>query len=283
MLKVLNSGFYTTIQDTGRFGYRAYGVPLSGVMDSYSSQFANAILGNANDTALLELTMTGPTLHFLEPTIIAISGANMQPKLNDRPIKMNISISIETDDILSFGRLNGGFRAYMAIKNGVLSETVLGSRSMYQPITSAARIMNNDTLEYESLVATKGRLNANVKYRKDIIENQILDVYKGPEFNTLPIERQNQLLETRFNVSKHNSRMAYQLEPTFENNLKSILTAPVLPGTVQLTPSGQLIVLMRDCQTTGGYPRILQLTEKAIHILSQKTTGNSIKIRLKDW
>jgi biotin-dependent carboxylase-like uncharacterized protein len=283
MLKVLNSGFYTTIQDTGRFGYRAYGVPVSGAMDSYSSQFANAILGNSNDTALFELTMTGPTLHFLEPTIIAISGANMQPKLNDRPIKMNISISIETDDILSFGRLNGGFRAYIAIKNGVFSETVLGSRSMYQPITSAARIMNNDTLEYESLVATKRTLNANVKYSKDIIENQILDVYKGSEFKTLPIERQNQLLETRFNVSKRNSRMAYQLEPTFENNLKSILTAPVLPGTVQLTPSGQLIVLMRDCQTTGGYPRILQLTEKAIHILSQKTTGNSIKIRLKDW
>ena len=76
--------------------------------------------------------------------------------------------------------------------------------------------------------------------------------------------------------------MAYQLEPLFQNSLEPILTSPVLPGTIQLTPSGQLIVLMRDCQTTGGYPRVLQLTEKSINILSQKTTGNDLKIRLKD-
>ncbi len=282
MLKVLKSGFYTTIQDTGRFGYRAYGVPVSGAMDAYSSQFANAILGNANDVALLELTMTGPVLHFLEPTLIAISGANLQPKLNDRPIKMNVSISIQANDIVSFGRSLSGFRAYLAIKDGFLSESVLGSRSMYKPITSASRIMNNDALEYNSIDDNQRELNANVKYNEDIIEDHILDVYKGSEFNTLPIEKQNQLLEASLSVSKHNSRMAYQLEPTFNNNLEPILTAPVLPGTVQLTPSGQLIVLMRDCQTTGGYPRVLQLTEKAINILSQKTTENCLKLRLKD-
>ncbi len=282
MLKVIKSGFYTTIQDTGRFGHSAYGVPVSGAMDSYSSQFANAILGNANDAALLEITMTGPTLHFLEPTIIAISGANFQPKLNDSPIKMNISISIKTNDIVSFGRVVCGFRAYIAIKNGFLSKTVLGSRSMYKPITSTSRVMNNDTLNYNSIANNQRTLNATVKYNKDIFENRILDVYKGPEFKSLPIEKKNKLLETSFSVSKRNSRMAYQLEPAFENNLEPILTAPVLPGTIQLTPSGQLIVLMRDCQTTGGYPRVLQLTEKAINILSQKTTGNTLKFRLKE-
>ena len=282
MLKVIKSGFYTTIQDTGRFGHSAYGVPVSGAMDSYSSQFANAILGNANDAALLEITMTGPTLHFLEPTIIAISGANFQPKLNDSPIKMNISISIKTNDIVSFGRVVCGFRAYIAIKNGFLSKTVLGSRSMYKPITSTSRVMNNDTLNYNSIANNQRTLNANVKYNKGIFENRILDVYKGPEFKSLPIEKKNKLLETSFSVSKRNSRMAYQLEPAFENNLEPILTAPVLPGTIQLTPSGQLIVLMRDCQTTGGYPRVLHLTEKAISILSQKTTGNTLKFRLKE-
>ena len=88
MLKVLKSGFYTSIQDRGRFGQRTYGVPVSGVMDSYSSQFANAILGNSNDAAVLEITMIGPTLHFLEPTVIAVSGAVMHPKLNGKLIKM---------------------------------------------------------------------------------------------------------------------------------------------------------------------------------------------------
>ena len=77
--------------------------------------------------------------------------------------------------------------------------------------------------------------------------------------------------------------MAYQLFPLIKNNLKPILTGPVLPGTIQLTPSGQLIVLMRDCQTTGGYPRVLQLTESAINLLSQKKERDKIKFKLTDF
>ena len=74
--------------------------------------------------------------------------------------------------------------------------------------------------------------------------------------------------------------MAYQLKELFKNDLKSIITSPVLPGTVQLTPSGNLIILMRDCQTTGGYPRILQLNEAALNVLSQKYSGQKIQFQL---
>lgn len=282
MLKVLKSGFYTTIQDSGRFGYRAFGVPVSGAMDSYSFQFANAILGNADDASVLEITMMGPTLHFLKPTLIAISGANLGPKLNDNPIGMNVGVTVQVNDILSFGRLQYGFRAYLAIKNSFLTESMLGSRSMYRPVTKESRIVNNDILDYNGIAENQNRTNAHVKYDINIIESHTLDVYKGPEFGALPIDKQNQLLETSFTVSKYNNRMAYQLDTLFDNNLKPILTAPVLPGTVQLTPSGQLIVLMRDCQTTGGYPRVLQLTEKAINILCQKTTGKTLNFSLKE-
>ena len=282
MLKVLRSGFYTTVQDTGRFGCRAFGVPVSGAMDSYSSQFANSVLGNMTDAAVLEMTMTGPTLHFSEPTLIALSGANLTPLLNDKPIRMNVSISIQANDILSFGRPRYGFRAYLAIKNGFLTETMLGSRSMYKPITKQSRVLKDDFLEYNRIESTQKTLNAHVKYNRDLIEDGVLDVYKGPEFNTLPGHRQSQLLNLSLIVSKQNNRMAYRLEPLFNNTLEPILTAPLLPGTVQLTPSGQLIALMRDCQTTGGYPRVLQLTERAITILSQKTTGSCLKFRLKE-
>ena len=74
--------------------------------------------------------------------------------------------------------------------------------------------------------------------------------------------------------------MAYQLQESLENSLEPILTSGVLPGTVQLTPSGKLIILMRDCQTTGGYPRVLQLKESAINILAQKYTGQQIRFKL---
>jgi len=283
MLKVLKPGFYTSIQDTGRFGQRAYGVPVSGAMDSYSSQFANAVIGNFKDAAVMEITMTGPTLQVLKPTVIAISGADMQPRINDVEIKMNIGISTQPDDILSFGRLKSGFRSYLAVKDGFLSPLALGGRSMYKPVTAENRLNKEDFVAYNSFESNLEKLNANVKYSNDIIEDNIIEVYKGPEFDSLAPESQKQLIETDFSVSKLNSRMAYQLQPLLKTNLDTILTSPVLPGTIQLTPSGQLIILMRDCQTTGGYPRVLQLTEKSINILSQKTTGNNLKIRLKDF
>ena len=281
MLKVIKSGFYTTIQDTGRLGYRGYGVPVSGAMDSYSSQFANTILGNTREDAVLEITMTGPTFQFLQPTVIVISGADMSPTLNDEPVRMNSLLAIKNDDILSFGKLKSGFRAYLAIKGGFLNDKVLGSRSMYNGITPQFRISDKDILAYDGFRGSIKKQNAHLKYNHSIIECNILEVYKGTEFNRLAVSIKKELLNGDFKVSKLNNRMAYQLEPLFENILEQILTAPVLPGTVQLTPSGQLIVLMRDCQTTGGYPRILQLTEKSINILSQKTTGKRLKISLK--
>ena len=101
-------------------------------------------------------------------------------------------------------------------------------------------------------------------------------------FDRLSEKQKLQLENGEFKVSKYNNRMAYQLEPMVENDLEPILSAPVLPGTVQLTPNGNLIVLTRDCQTTGGYPRVLQLMESAINMLAQKTTGNTLKFRLKE-
>ena len=281
MIKVLKAGFYSTIQDLGRFGQRSFGVPVSGAMDSYSSAFANALLGNDKQDAVIEMTMTGAELQFTNPTKIAITGANMHPELNGKSIEMFKSIKIEPNDILTFGRLLEGFRTYIAVKGGFLTETVLGSRSMIKGVTKAIKIEKGDVIEIADYVHLENSKNAKLNFKPKILSNTVLEVMIGPEFYKLSQAQQDALFEQEFHVSKYNNRMAYQLKPLFQNNLEPILTAPVLPGTVQLTPSGQLIVLMRDCQTTGGYPRILQLTENAINMLSQKNTSNSLKIRLK--
>ncbi|MCT4629760.1 biotin-dependent carboxyltransferase family protein [Winogradskyella sp.] len=282
MLKVLKSGFYSTVQDTGRFGFRAFGVPVSGAMDLYSSQFANALLGNSKDAAVIEMTMLGATFQFLEPTLIAVSGANMCPKLNGRPIQQNRIITIKANDILSFGRVKKGFRCYLAVKGGITSKKILNSRSMYLPITLNPTISENDLLEYLRLEDGFSEPNALVKYENSFLFNYTVEAYKGREFNNLTNSQQQILCNSQLNISKFNNRMAYQLESLITNSLKPILTSPVLPGTVQLTPKGNLIVLMRDCQTTGGYPRVLQLTEKAINILAQKKEGDKVRIRLKE-
>lgn len=282
MLKVLQSGFYTSIQDQGRFGFAEYGVPISGVMDQYAAQFANTLLGNDDSASVLEMTMLGGTFQFTEPTVITVAGADVDLKLNNSPVKQHAVLSIKTNNVLSIGKMTKGFRSYLAVKGGFKSEQVLGSSSQYYPITKTQRIAKNDTIPYETFKMDYHKQHATVKFKALYLEQPTLEAFRGPEFDQLSAVQQEQLTNTIFTVSKNNNRMAYQLEPLLKNALQPIITAPVLPGTVQLTPKGNLIVLMRDCQTTGGYPRVLQITAASINALAQKSMGKPLKIRLKD-
>ena len=128
MLKVLKAGFYTTIQDSGRFGLRDKGVPVSGVMDDMSVFKINSLLENKASAAVLEITMTGPTLIFEEDTYMAIGGAEMSATLNNLPIKNYKVYQIAVGDILSFGKLEKGFRSYLGVKEGFSVKEVLGNR-----------------------------------------------------------------------------------------------------------------------------------------------------------
>jgi len=282
VVKVIKSGFYTTVQDLGRLGFQQYGVPVSGVMDSYSARLANALLNNDIDAAVLEITMTGPVIVFTSDTLICISGADISPQCNKDSIKLNHVIKITKGDEISFGKLQFGFRCYLAVYDGFQTELVMKSKSMYKNITSPFIISDGDELSISDYNAETEISHSSIKVNSDHFESKELKTFKGPEFEKLSKKQQKLLFSNDFTIAKENSRMAYQLNERIENNLKPIITSLVLPGTVQLTPSGQLIVLMRDCQTTGGYPRVLQLCEKSISILSQKFTGNAIHFEQKE-
>jgi biotin-dependent carboxylase-like uncharacterized protein len=280
MIKVLHPGFYSSIQDLGRFGYQEYGVPYSGVMDSTAAKLVNALLGNDIHEAVIEMTMTGVKLEFETETCIAISGANMSAKLNQLPVEMNKMITIKPNDILSFGKLINGFRCYLGVLGGFKTETVMRSKSMFQNITSDVVLQKNNRLEINESTVAANKQYASIKFDSSYIESKVIDVFKGPEFECLSVVQQKFLFNNLYTISKDNNRMAYQLEEVLKNHLKPIITSAVLPGTVQLTPSGKLIILMRDCQTTGGYPRVLQLKASSIDVLSQKYTGNNIIFKL---
>ena len=147
MIRVLHSGFYSTIQDSGRIGFQQYGVPYSGVMDAYSAALANHILGNKENAPVIEMTMTGATLQFYCDTYICITGADMIPEINDTKIPLNKSIKIVSGDMLSFGKLTKGFRCYLAVLGGFKTETIMNSQSMYKGITTQSRIFKNDELK----------------------------------------------------------------------------------------------------------------------------------------
>jgi antagonist of KipI len=282
VVKVINAGFYTTIQDLGRFGFQKHGVPVSGAMDNYSSRMANALLDNKENDALLEITMSGPILQFCSDTAISIVGADFSPKLNNNPIMLNHAICVKENDVLSFGNSKYGFRCYLAVSGGFQTEIIMKSRSMYKEISSGFKMVENDELSILKHSVSTERKHATIRIDSNHFTTKKLEVFKGPEFELLSKIQQQQLLSEEFMVSKDNNRMAYQLVETLTNTLKPIITSLVLPGTVQLTPSGKLIVLMRDCQTTGGYPRVLQLSESAINILAQKFNGKTIHFKIKE-
>jgi len=280
MIKVLKPGLFSTIQDLGRFGYQEFGVPFSGVMDRQAAKVANVLLGNNENEAVMEMTMTGAALQFDYQTLICISGADMSPKLNDIHISNNRLINVFPKDVLSFGQLKSGFRAYLAVLGGFKTEKPMNSRSMYPGITAKGSLTKGDVLEIGTFENILNKSNAVLKVNDVYLSSHEIEVFKGPEFSLLSTVQQKELLRTDFSISNHNNRMAYQLNELFKNDLDAIITSPVLPGTVQLTPSGKLIILMRDCQTTGGYPRVLQLSISAINCLAQKYTGQSISFKM---
>ncbi len=276
---VLIAGLYTSIQDGGRVGYRKYGVPVSGSMDQYNGSLANIIVNNPAGHAVMEITLTGPTLSFEAPAIIAITGADISPRLGSVPLAMNRPVAIQAGDIVSFGRLLYGARAYLALKGGFASEMILGSQSYCHCITPRTRLQVNQRIAYTAAEDTHIDHHAHVKPVKAHFKVSKIVVSKGPEFELLSDEQQKDILKEKFIVSSHHNRMGYKLEgPSITlKEADAMITSAVIPGTVQVTPSGHLIMLMRDCQTTGGYPRVLQLKEMAISQMAQKKTGDWFK------
>jgi biotin-dependent carboxylase-like uncharacterized protein len=247
-------------------------------MDSFSSDLANKILNNSINSAVLEITMVGPVLEFINETFICITGANLSPLLNNKIIKMNNPIYVKPNDVLSFGVLKSGLRSYIAILGGFKTEKVFGSRSMFKNLTKAVKLAKNDVLNFnEDIIFKSSKINL---HKISNIDNEI-KAYKGPEFDMLDSNQKDFVLSNKFMISNNYNRMAIQLSDLLFNNLDPIITSIVMPGTVQLTPAGKMIILMKDCQTTGGYPRILQVDEKSINSLAQLKKDSHLRFSLK--
>lgn len=279
MIKVLKPGLLTSIQDAGRKGFRNLGVPMSGVMDSISANMANALLNNNLDCSLIEITQIGPTLEFLEATTIAISGAEINAKINILPILNNKPYSIKKGDVLSFENSKKGIRCYLAVSGGFQTEKIMKSQSFCKGITSKIRFIKNDLIKFTKNTSNQDSSLGLINNKFSFFETNNIDVYSGPEFNLFTKEEQKILLLTKYSISNINNRMGYRLNEIVLKHDTSMITSPVIPGTVQLTPEGKLIILMKDAQTTGGYPRVFQLSKMSIAILAQKCTGDIIEFK----
>ncbi len=271
----------TSLQDEGRLAGAQYGIPISGAMDQKSYRWANHLLQNSSNAVALEMAQPGLRIQFDKACQIALAGAQVAVSLNQRPLSNSSLISIAAGDLLEIGAFLAGSRLYLCIQGGFQVERYLGSGSDFESITSPSKRSTQEVLSYIP-IPQHNPLGAKPKWETSWFESPEIEAYRGADWALLSSAQQKLIHTSIFHVSKFSNRMGIQLEELVPNQLEDLPTNPVFPGTVQLTPGGKIIVLMRDSGVTGGYPRILQLTEDGQSKLAQKRIGDSIRFQLID-
>lgn len=279
-ITISKTGPGTSIQDLGRFGFGQFGIPISGAMDTISMRWVNHILQNPESDAVLEISQPGLILRFDSPTLICTSGARISLSQNESSVDPERILSISSGDILEFGSITEGARVYLGIKDGFKVPEILDSKSSYEGITEIGMLKKGSSLHYKSYDKAPSFTASKVAFNRTWFQEKLIPVYPGPEWGNLSDETKSLIQSQPFTLSTLQNRMAIQLEEGIPNSLEEMATAAVYPGTVQLTSGGKMIILMKDAQVTGGYPRILQLPEKSIAQLAQKKPKEQIFFKL---
>jgi len=283
VFKVVKPGLFTTVQDLGRYGYLKYGVPISGAMDTFSLIAANLLVDNPANSACLEITLIGPEIQALTKTHIAVTGGETSVNINEEKASMWQTIKVQEGDVISFGKIEKGCRAYVSIKGGINVPPVLGSRSTY--VRGAFGGINGRQLCSGDLIHGFPTLSLNHGYAmpEELVPKYTnfyeAHVILGPQSNMFTEKGLETFLTNEYTVTSEADRMGYRLEGTnIEHKDKGeIISDALLPGAVQVPPNGKPIIIMRDAQTTGGYPKIAVVITPDISLLGQAKPGDAIK------
>ena len=271
--EIIKAGMMTSIQDLGRKGLAYFAIPTSGVMDKSAARIALLILHKNENSPLLECTSSAPEIKFNDETRIVITGADFNWKLNNEPINRNSILSVKKNDILKGNFSKDGLRGYIALDGDLEIEKVYDSFSTYT---------NAKLGGFQGRLLRKGDIlkwkNTNFVFSK----NKIIPIKKGPEFNLLSEESMELLTSNIYKIGIDSNRMGVRLEGKKLNNTNFQLenSVPVLPGFIQLPPSGLPIIVLQDGQTTGGYPRIAYIQNKYLSELNQIPLGGGFQFQL---
>jgi KipI family sensor histidine kinase inhibitor len=269
--EVLKPGLFTTLQDQGRPGFRAFGVPSGGAMDRHAHDLANALVGNSPEAATLECTMGGLVLQFHTTARLAITGAG-EAFVNGQRIAMYQPCTVAEQDVLEIRFNRHGLRTYLAVQGGFTAPTLMHSKSMSPTIGIGAPLKKGDGLWFDRQVADQPPVRPEVQPPD---WSGAIRVFPGPEYNWLTLESRERLFTQPFTLSQRSDRMGchLQAEPLHFIQPRELLSTAVTAGTIQCTPGGQLILLMQDCQTTGGYPRVGQIAAVDLPKVAQWIPG----------
>ena len=280
MIEILRTGSHMCVVDIGREGYQSMGVPVSGAMDMISLARANSLLGNKMTAAVLELYLSGHQLQFQCDTYIALTGATAKITMTDRQIYNDEVIKVRKGDILSIGATSIGCRIYLAVAHGIKTESLLGSRSPLSGYTKK-HYKKGDKLHIKPTELSVKNFASSKAL--SINKTKKVECTIGPEWGKLSKQQQQATLSNIYLINHQSDRMGYRLEgSSLDIEAFQIFSSAVMTGTVQLLPSGLPIILMRDCQTTGGYPRILQVTSTDINQLAQRKPNDEVQFVLTE-
>jgi antagonist of KipI len=283
---VIRPGLLTTVQDLGRYGHQHEGVSVGGAMDTPALRLANALVGNPEGAAALEVTLMGPVLEFQDDAVISITGADLSATLDQQPIPRLRAIRVTAGSQLEFGERINGCRAYIAFSGGIDVPVVLGSRSTY--LRAGIGGFGGRALARGDIIG----IGEPASHARSIIPSIVMPVpprddvtiraMRGRHFAALNRASRAALFsadEEPFRISAQSDRMGYRLEGpgiTMQRAVE-IASEPVAFGTVQLPPGGSPIILMADRQTTGGYPHVLEVASVDLPLLAQSVPGTRLR------
>jgi biotin-dependent carboxylase-like uncharacterized protein len=307
-LEILAGGLQTTVQDLGRFGYRHLGVGVAGALDGYSARVANLLAGNPENSAVLEIALQGPRLRFQHAARVAITGADIDAQAGGIAIPGWRHVDLPAGCELVLGPCRRGARAYLAIAGGVQVNNVLGSASTDlragfggldgRCLTAGDVLALGDTSSILGAADQPSGCWKPAAISAEVAEPTIAHWWLNPEpdlnFNhEIPIHLLSgrdavapatALCSNSYRVSAQSNRQGLRLqglELKLADN-RERLSEPVAPGTVQLPPDGQPIVLLAEAQTIGGYPRIGHVIAADLPRLAQLRPGDTLHFEMID-
>jgi antagonist of KipI len=281
VFRVEEAGLLTTVQDIGRPQAVPSGVPRGGAMDRFAHAAANLLVGNDRTAATLECTLIGTRLAVMHPCMVAITGGDLDPRVNGEAIPMWTGISLGPGDELTFGGRRRGARAYIAVGGGIAADRWLGSMSTN--LMAARGGMHGRPLVRGDVVAagapvevTARSLAPNMRPRYD---DHTLFVISGPHISMLSEDSRATIFEAAFTVSRDSNRMGYRLDgPPLETNGDEVLSFGLVPGSLQVPSGGRPILLMADHQTAGGYPVVAAVISASMPVAAQLAPGDELRL-----
>jgi antagonist of KipI len=281
-IHVRRPGLLTTVQDLGRWGHQATGVPVAGPMDTYSHRLANLLVGNDPSAAGLEITLLGPELEFDCAATVAICGAEFDVTCDGQTVPAGLLFDVAAGARLQFGRRRVGARAYLAVAGGLQTPIVLGSRSTHLVsamggIEGRALVAGDQLTILPSLPGARPRRASGMMLPSS--GRARLRLLPGPQADAFPPEAAHTLSTVSFRVSPRSNRMGYRLEgpPLVRHEGPEPISEPLAFGAIQVPAAGEPILLMADRQTAGGYPKIAAVIAADLPIAGQLAPGDTIE------